>query len=173
MAGGSKIELFKFIRKTYQDIGFLSPQSNRNGSFFNTKNWLHLFCVTISFLSTTAYLLFEAAAMTEYGVAFFVATSILLAIIKYSIICWQMENVLSYIENCERFIEKSEYRSAGWLDKQFSERRVSSCSQFLIPLTEPYWFLRGPVRICLSFETNKNHIYCFDVQVDVVQLFSC
>lgn len=108
MAGGEKIELFKSIRKIYKFIGIFPAESNPNGSILNASNWLHLCCVSMSFLTTVAYLLFEATGMTEYGVAFFVSISILLAIIKYLIICWQMQNILSYIGNCEQFIEKSE-----------------------------------------------------------------
>lgn len=104
MAASDKIKLFKFIQKTYQDIGVYPPQSNQNCSSINAKKWLFSFILLQFFVSTTAYLLIEANSMTEYGMGFY--TSVTIAIFSFF---WQMKNTYSYIEHFERFIERSEY----------------------------------------------------------------
>lgn len=110
MAGDNKvsIKLFGFIKKTCENIGIFRPQLSQNSKFINFKTGLLLFGETQFFISTTGYLLFEANSIVEYGMVFFTCTSIVLSIIFYSILTWQMANILNYIENCERFIEESE-----------------------------------------------------------------
>lgn len=109
MTGGGTIELFSFIQKVYQDIGIFPPKSNQSPkSHINLKNWFILFCLVQFFISTAAFL-FHANSMIEYGMVFFACTTTVLSITVYLIIVWQMKNILKYIENCERFVEKSEY----------------------------------------------------------------
>lgn len=109
-AVGVKIHLFKFTQKAYQDIGIIPFQTNQKRSFVNSKNLFFLYLFAVSIASSAAYLLFEACSIIEYGMVFFTCTTVVLIFIEYLIILWQMENILSYIENCERFIEKSGYQ---------------------------------------------------------------
>lgn len=104
MAGGDKIKLFQFIQRTYQTFGIYPLQSNQNGSAINLRKFGFLFNLVQFFLSTTAYLLIEANSLNKYGMGFY--TSITIAVFSFF---WKMKNISNYIENCERFIEKSEY----------------------------------------------------------------
>lgn len=118
-SGDDKIKLFKFTQKLYRNIGILPPKSNpRISSPINLKNFLFLLCLTQFFTSTVAYLWFDVHSMTQYGVTFYSCTSIAFAITLYVILLWQMENILKYIQNCERFIEKSEYLLQNRRNKQ-------------------------------------------------------
>lgn len=112
MAGCDTIKLFKFVQKIYQFIG-ISPskfkERSRRGRIINAKNWFIIGCHVQYFLSTVAYLLFEANSMIEYGMVFYTCTTVPLSLVLYLILIWTMESFSNYIENCERFIEKSEY----------------------------------------------------------------
>lgn len=109
MTTGDKIKLFKFIQKTYRQIGIDPPKSDQNRSPLNSKNCFFLIFHAECFITTAAYLCFEANSMIEYGMAFYVCVSISLSTIFYLTLFWQMQNVLNFIKNCDRFIEKSEY----------------------------------------------------------------
>lgn len=109
MAGGDRIKLFKFIQKSYQEIGIHSSHSDQNCRSINLKVWFILLCHAHFFISSAANLVFEANSMIEYGMACYTCSTTVFSIVTYLISFWQMENILSYIENCERFIEKSEY----------------------------------------------------------------
>lgn len=109
MASCDKIELFKFVRKTYQDIGIFPPESNPNFNSINLKNGLFSFCLIQFLISTAAYLWFEAKSMIEYGIICYTCTTIIFSLAVYLIFLWQSRNILIYIENFEWFIEKSEY----------------------------------------------------------------
>lgn len=109
MAGGGAIKLFKFTQKAYQGIGIYPPESNQSRSRINAKNYFFLVCQAQYFITTAAYLLFEANSMIEYGMTFFTCTTVITVIALYTILLGRMQNILNYIENCDRFIEKSEY----------------------------------------------------------------
>lgn len=110
MADGDKIILFKFIQKCYQDVGIYPSQSNQNHNTINSKiGGFHFFSFAQFFISTIAYALFEANSAIEYGLAFFICPSIVFYCSLYLISLWQIKSISNFIENCERFIEKSEY----------------------------------------------------------------
>lgn len=96
MASCGRIKLFKYIRKIYQVTGVIPSESNRKLLFF--------FSLAQFSFSTTAYLLFEANSITEYGMGLYTSTTI--AIFSFF---WQMKNFSQYLENCERFIAAREY----------------------------------------------------------------
>lgn len=106
--GSRTIELFKFIQKTYQDIGIYRPQSDRTRIPVNSKNWFLIFSYAEFFISSAAYLLFEANSMIEYEMTSFICLTVLLCVSLCLISFWQMRNVFHFIGNCERFIKQSE-----------------------------------------------------------------
>lgn len=111
VGGGScgTIKLFKFFQKSCQNIGIHPPESNRNRSPINWKNWLILFCHAEFYTSSAAFLLFEENWMIEYGIIFYTCTSGLLASVLYLLMIFEVKNISTFIKNCERFVEKSEY----------------------------------------------------------------
>lgn len=105
-AFGGEMKLFKFVQNTCQSIGILSFELNPNRSPINWKHDFFHFCEVQFFVSSAAFLLFEANSMIDYGMASFNCLTILLCIILYLILFWQMNNILNFIDNCERFIGK-------------------------------------------------------------------
>lgn len=106
---GKTVKLFKFIRKTFQFIGFHALASNQSHRI-NSKIWINIFCLAQFLFSTTAFLLFDANSMMEYGMEFFTCITLIATMILYLTLVWQMGNILNYIENCEQFIGKSEFK---------------------------------------------------------------
>lgn len=123
MAGGvGTIKLFKFTQKTYEVIGAPLPKSNQNRScIINSKKCFYLLSLAQFFISSAAYLLFEANSMIEYGMVFFTCLTVIVALIQYLIFLWEMKNILNFIKNCERFAAKSEYTAKR--PQQFSQTR--------------------------------------------------
>lgn len=109
MVDRGRIKLFLFIQQTYQDIGVHASESDESGSDINPNRRRFVVGLGQMFITSAAYLLVEANSMFEYGRAFYTFITVLLSMILYSIMIWQMEKILNYIENCELFIEKSEY----------------------------------------------------------------
>lgn len=108
--GGGTIKLFRFIQKTYKYIGIYPPKPNDIRSPIILKNWLVLLCEAQFFISSIAFLMFEANSMIEFGMASFMSATVLLCSVLYLVLFWEMKNILDFIGNCERFIEKSEFQ---------------------------------------------------------------
>lgn len=104
MAGNNvAIELFGFIKRTHENVGIFRASLDS----INPKNCLILVGEAQFFISSVAYLLFETSSIVDYGMVFFTCASINLSITIYLLLFWQTTDILNYIENCERFIEKS------------------------------------------------------------------
>lgn len=107
MASSESVKLFTFIKKTFRIIGISPPQSNQKHNSINSKNWIFLLCLVQLCIATVGYFFTEANSIMEYGMVFFNAITAIETIILYLIFIWQMKNILNYIENCEKFVEKS------------------------------------------------------------------
>lgn len=107
MAGANRIKLFKFIQKANREIGIHPSHSNQISRRINSKVWFIILCHADFFISSAANLVFEANSMIEYGIACYTCSTAVFSVATYLISFWQMENILKFIENCERFIEKS------------------------------------------------------------------
>lgn len=109
MTGGVKISLFKFTQKTNENLGILPPKFDYSRGSIILKNCFLLASLAICFVGTSGSLFFESNSMAEYGMAFYICTTVILSIVAYLILLWQIENISDFIENSERFIAKSEY----------------------------------------------------------------
>lgn len=109
MAGS--IKLFQFVQKFHRFIGIYPREPNQKHS----TNWTQATCL-ISYAqylcTTSAFLLFEANSLFDFGFVFFTLAAVVNCIAIYLIFIWQSQNTYEFIENCERFIEKSELTSS-------------------------------------------------------------
>lgn len=106
MAG--TIKLFSFDRKYYHIFGIYPPQSSQNGPSFNSRNWIFVFSHALLFFPSAGFFVHDAESMLEYGISFLAASIAVAAMIVYLSMIRQMKNIWPFIENCERFIKKSE-----------------------------------------------------------------
>lgn len=116
MAEGNSIKLFRFNQKYCQAIGIKLPQMKQNRHKFNAVNWSFVICATEFAMTLLGFLAYDASSMAEYSANFYTLICIINAIFDYLILVWKLEDVLKYIDNCEKFIEESK----------------SNCCEFLI-----------------------------------------
>lgn len=107
MAGALK--LFQFLQRYWETIGICQSQLNQK------QNLIYLIktCVIIgsiqSICSLTAFLVFEANSIFEFGFGFYVVNVTIAGFAFYIIAIGQLSDTLEFVGNCERFIEKSKY----------------------------------------------------------------
>lgn len=107
MAERSK--LLQFTQKVYQDMGTRTTQSNSNHRSINWRNIFMLTSFIQLFISSFAFLIFEADSIVDAGTSFYVASTEICCIIYYLINMQKMPKILKLIENFEKFVEKSEF----------------------------------------------------------------
>lgn len=109
MAGS--IKLFQHLQRYYyKAMGIFLPQSNQKCS----PNWRNLFTaffIAELFFAAFAFLLFKAKTTFEYGTNFYASISESCCLSYFFIQYRQMPNIAKLIESCEKFIEKSEYKT--------------------------------------------------------------
>lgn len=101
------MNFFQSIQKFYQTLGVCSLQFNRTYSF-NVKIFSFYFAIVIVLFSETAFCLFEAASVADYGKLFYGFVIQLSAFWDFVTSIWQISNILKLIGNYEIFIAKSE-----------------------------------------------------------------
>lgn len=106
------MKLFQNVRSNFEKMGIDSYQTNQVQSF-NGKVPLILLCLVIMFISTTAAVVLKATAIFEYAICFYFNATRSTVMAIYLIYLFKMSKITKFIENSERFIEKSEW----YLDK--------------------------------------------------------
>lgn len=101
------IKLFSFIQKVSQVIGVYPLQSNENGPSINSRNWIIIISLVLFALPSTAFFFSEAKSMLEYGISFYGASVAALFMCIYISMGGKMNNMRTFIENVERFVEES------------------------------------------------------------------
>lgn len=113
------IQLFQSVQEYYQTLGILpNSQSNRKFSVTFPK-LIPIFFLSMSCISSSAFLLFEAKTTSEYGGAFYAFISELCILYIFFVQVWQMPNTLQLVANFEKFIEKSKYHEAYNIQNKF------------------------------------------------------
>lgn len=107
----SSIRVFQFIQKFQRFFGIYQPQPHQEEYSLNFKNKIFLIAFAPYGLTVIAFLVFEANSIFDFAFAFIALVSIAYSILTYLLFIWQAENTVQFIENCEKFIEKSTYRN--------------------------------------------------------------
>lgn len=106
MAGSMK--LFLFFRKIHQTVGIHAPQQFQKQFSIKSQNAIFLFCIGQYTLTAVEFLVFEENSLFTIGLAFYTFLCLIASTVYYLIFIWQNGNALSFIQNCEKFIENSE-----------------------------------------------------------------
>lgn len=109
MAGS--VKLFRFFQKFHQIGGIYAPQSNHKPFVNHTKSIksVFLFAYAQYIFTLALFMALEAVSIFEYGFSFYILITIINTAIVYLMFISQTESTFKFIENCERFIEKSSY----------------------------------------------------------------
>lgn len=91
------VRFFQFIKKSYHRVGFC-PLQNENTPFgpYNFRNFLILFFLSISFAAPSAFLLFEAKSIIEYGSSWFLVYD---RIGAYGLFASNYSQIIKYIHS--------------------------------------------------------------------------
>lgn len=100
---------FYSLRECYRRVGIVPKQSHRS-SPFNSKNLFILMGLFLMFISSLAYLLFEAKSIGKSADSIYMVLSSFVCVIIFLISIWKISTILELIEDYERFIEKSTFR---------------------------------------------------------------
>lgn len=101
------IRFFQFNRKLYERVG-ICPRPNTWFGSYNLRNSMMLLCLSMMLMASTAFLLFQANSMQEYGAAFYVSVSELANIVCIMVTIPKMASIFSLMEKCEEFVEKGQ-----------------------------------------------------------------
>lgn len=104
------IKLFQLFQKIQQSIG-IDPAPTNQKAHISTISIRGIFviCDAQWMFSMTAFFVIAANSMFEYGLSFLWIITAWTYLVIYLILTQQSQNTLKFIENCERFIEKSKY----------------------------------------------------------------
>lgn len=107
MAGG-KIQLFHYVQKYYRMIGICPPSKPHQQPSFNVENTLSLISLTLGFVFSFAFFLFESDSIVEYGRSCYGSISNLELVLYFIFNFSQIQNISALIRKFEHFIETSE-----------------------------------------------------------------
>lgn len=108
---GGSIELFQLFQICQKFLGICPFQADQKPHSIIVKRIIFLFGNAQFLASVTMHIIFEAELMFDFGLSTFQIICSVNGIVVYSLFLWQLENTLQFIENCEKFIEKSKYHS--------------------------------------------------------------
>lgn len=83
-------------------------ETNPNHYTLNSINVIFIIGFAEYTTASVAFLVYDAKSMGEYGIVFFTLLAVIEATVGYFITIWELEDILKFIENCEKFIEKRE-----------------------------------------------------------------
>lgn len=102
------MELYQSIRKYYFWIGINPPKLNQIYLYDLIKIFIFS-SLTIAFVLVTGFFLFEAKSIVEYGLSFYISSSVLFVLLNLALTYFEMPNTLKLIERFEHFIELSKW----------------------------------------------------------------
>lgn len=109
MVNDSEIKLFQFNQKFCQMVGIGVRQMNKMCRYkVRAINTMFAISSVQFAMAALAFLLYDATSKGEYGACTFANLNTIEAVVDYFIMIWKAEEILKFIETCERFIEKSE-----------------------------------------------------------------
>lgn len=100
MADGKK--MFVFIRKSYEITGIYPHQT----CSYNWRNSTELLFMSMMFVASTAFLLFQANSFEEYGSSFYISAAALMHIGCLPTIIPQADDIFALMNKFEEFVEK-------------------------------------------------------------------
>lgn len=117
------LKLFEFVRRHYGILGIYSAQPNQSRSC-NLRKKIVLLCMILVFISTTAFILFEAKSIEEIGASFTAFFMELFVMIFFIINIRKISEIINSIEMMEKFIEKSTFMGSTFLSNSFKFYRI-------------------------------------------------
>lgn len=109
VAMSDSIRFFKFIRELFETMGLHPYQSNQNHSY-NWRNSLILLFLVLMFIASTAFLLFEANSIDEFGKSFYIDVLTLLLILLWPCFIRNTGDFFKLMDQMEQFGQMRELK---------------------------------------------------------------
>lgn len=107
------------VQKSYQAIGLDLFPSNATSKRCNYKISFIAFAMLQMFISTTAFLVFEADTVFEYATSFYTSITELLIIIIFFALNLKMDDISMNAETFEEFFKKSKITETKFFERCF------------------------------------------------------
>lgn len=104
----SIMKLFKSVRESYKAMGIYPLQSDQNCTI-NLRNVFFSMSFFLLFASTMGYFLFKSTGLIERSETLYVSLTELACINNFIITAWKIVNLRIFIDQLEKFIEKSKF----------------------------------------------------------------
>lgn len=86
---------------------YLPPQSNRVCSMLNFNSVTLLVSLIQMILTSTAFILYEAESVFEYGYPTYVSITLASCVVLFFIELWKIDDILQFINALDDFVKKS------------------------------------------------------------------
>lgn len=106
------MELFHFLQKIYKATGTYPLKINQSCSL-NIRNLFYSISLILFFISTTAFLIFDASTVIELTETYFISLTILAVTANFFVHFWKTVNALDLIAKFEEFIKKSKLKNSN------------------------------------------------------------
>lgn len=100
----SSVKLFQLFEKIHQIIG-IHPNQNQHSPVL--RKTIILIGHAQLILATALFSRYETNSMYDYGFGFFILDVLISSIAIYSLLIWQRENTVKFVEGCEEFVAQS------------------------------------------------------------------
>lgn len=103
----TKIKLFESSRKHFALLGITPSQSHKKYPFFTAKILIANSWYWLSLVLLSVYIFREASDFQEYVELIFRILLPILVYICFKVIVLKMDKLFKFIDNCEKFVNKS------------------------------------------------------------------
>lgn len=109
-----KIKFFKLTREIYETAGIHLCKSTGNGSF-NLRNSFILIMLSVVFIVSTVFLLFDAKTIEEYGNSFYISTTVFLDVFMWTSLIPKMGDLFNLMDQMNEFSQKRKSKNLEFL----------------------------------------------------------
>lgn len=108
MAGRDSIKMYEFTHSFCQKIGIPVAQSTQTRYKRKFKDYIYPICLAQFEIALVAFIVSGTGTLGQVCVSCCILGTAIQVMIAYLITLWKMDEISEFIENCEKFIEKSE-----------------------------------------------------------------
>lgn len=103
------VKFFMFIRESYAMVGIF-PNHLQQTCSYNWRNFTALLFMSMMFVASTSFLLFQANSFQEFASAFYISITLLVNIVSFPTIIPNAADIFVLMEKFREFVEKRKCR---------------------------------------------------------------
>lgn len=104
----NQIKSFRSMQMHLKTAGFIADETNQQGyCTFNRKNLFHVYFLGLMFVFASAFFIFRANNVYEYGGAYTGANIAIIMLLYFAVFMCKTKDILLLIIQYDKFIERS------------------------------------------------------------------